>query len=304
MPFWNTNRIKQECQAHGLITPYREDRAKRCAYELAVGNEAFITSKSGDTARLPEGVKVTIPPGQFCLLTTREVVFVPNNAIAFISMRAGIKFQGLVNVSGFHVDPGYRGKLKFAVYNAGSKNIVLDQDEQVFMIWYADLDAPTPDPYSPLPPLENVITAEEVRKIQGDVASPAELKKQIEELKVELKEKFHSCEQSRLFNRSILTFLLGVLGSLIVAILVWAFVKPVFDSARKTIDSDSQTTAGRATGPPAQPVSGADNSSAPHSATPVPSSTSDSNPTESDSDAKPNQPDDGKPNSSPTSEAK
>jgi dCTP deaminase len=149
MPYWNTDRIKRECQAQGLITPYREERAVRCAYELGVGPEAFITSKEEDTTHLPERSKVTIPPGQFGLLITRETIFVPPNAIAFISIRARIKFQGLVNVSGFHVDPGYRGQLKFAVYNAGSKDIVLDQDERVFMIWYADLDAPAPDPYLP-----------------------------------------------------------------------------------------------------------------------------------------------------------
>ena len=65
----------------------------------------------------------------------------PDTAIAFISIRASIKFKGLINVSGFHVDPGFRGQLRFAVYNAGSSEIDLDQDERVFMIWFADLDA-------------------------------------------------------------------------------------------------------------------------------------------------------------------
>ncbi len=181
MAFWNTTRIRRECQTLGLITPYREERAIRCAYELGVGPEAFITSKADDTTHLPAGNKVTIPPGQFGLLITREVIYVPDSAIAFISIRARIKFQGLVNVSGFHVDPGFRGQLKFAVYNAGSKDIVLDQDERVFMIWFADLDAASPDPYPPTPALASAITAEDVSRLKGEVASPAELKKKIEE---------------------------------------------------------------------------------------------------------------------------
>jgi dCTP deaminase len=129
-----------------LVTPYREERILRCAYELGVGPEAYITSNTADTTttHLDEGVKVTIPPGQFGLLVTKEVIFVPNNAIGFISIRAGIKFQRLVNVSGFHVDPGFRGPLKFAVYNAGSTDITLDQDERVFMLWFADLNEDTP----------------------------------------------------------------------------------------------------------------------------------------------------------------
>ena len=71
--------------------------------------------------------QLVIPPGQFGLLITEEVVQVPMDAIAFISIKAGIKFRGLVNVSGFHADPGFSGKLKFAVYNAGSQRLVLDR---------------------------------------------------------------------------------------------------------------------------------------------------------------------------------
>lgn len=159
MSFWNTDRIRAKCEARSIVTPYRAERAKRCCYELGVGVEAYVTSKSGDTTHLAAGAKVAIPPGQFGLLTTNEVVFVPPDAIAFISIRAGIKFQGLINVSGFHVDPGFRGKLKFAVYNAGSREIDLDQDEQVFVIWFADLNAPAPDLYGNVNHGESVITS-------------------------------------------------------------------------------------------------------------------------------------------------
>lgn len=228
MPFWNTNRIKHECQAQGLITPYREERALRCAYELGVGPEAFITSHKGDTTQLPARSKVTIPPGQFGLLITGETVYVPPSAIAFISIRARIKFQGLVNVSGFHVDPGYRGQLKFAVYNAGSKDIVLDQDERVFMIWYADLDAPTPDPYPTLPATQSVITSEDVSRLKGEVASPAELKKQIEEMRTEIEKKIHAVEQTKLFNRGLILMLITA----VVMLFFTSFLKPYFDGSK------------------------------------------------------------------------
>src|SRR5262249_56219095 len=127
-----------------------------------VGGEGFVTSNPSDKTQVPAGTKIVIPPGQFGLLTTRETVHVPANAIAFISIRAGIKFQGLVNVSGFHVDPGYRGQLKFAVYNAGSRTIVLDQNQRVFMIWFADLDNPDDKPYPERTPPPNRITADDL----------------------------------------------------------------------------------------------------------------------------------------------
>ncbi len=197
MAFWNTTKIKAQCQAQGLVTPYREDRVLRCAYELGVGPEAYVTSKTADTTHLDEGAKVTIPPGQFGLLVTKEVIFVPNYAIGFISIRAGIKFQGLVNVSGFHVDPGFRGPLKFAVYNAGSTDITLDQDERVFMLWFADLNEDTPDPYGPVPAASSIITSKDVDKLKGEVASPAELKKQVDEIKHDYDKRLQSVELSQ-----------------------------------------------------------------------------------------------------------
>lgn len=232
MSFWNTDRIKRECQAQGLVNPYREERALRCAYELGVGAEAFITSKEEASTHLPDRSKATIPPGQFGLLITRETIYVPLNAIAFISIRARIKFQGLVNVSGFHVDPGFRGQLKFAVYNAGSKDIVLDQDERAFMIWYADLDAPSPDPYPMLPAAPSVITSEDVSRLKGEVASPAELKKKIEDTKTELEKKIHTVEQTKMFNRGLILMLITA----VVTLLFTSFIKPYFDGSKDALN--------------------------------------------------------------------
>ena len=239
MPFWNTDKIRKECQAQGLIIPFRDERALRCAYELGVGPEAFITSKSEDSTHLPAGSKVSIPPGQFGLLITRETVHVPDTAIAFISIRASIKFKGLVNVSGFHVDPGFRGQLKFAVYNAGSTTIDLDQDERAFMIWFADLSAASPDPYPPVAASTSVITSVDTGRLRGQVASPAELKQQMEDMKAELKEKIHAVEQTKLFNRSIMFALLTA----VLMLFFTSFIKPYFDGTGLAVTGADATEA-------------------------------------------------------------
>jgi dCTP deaminase len=250
MPFWSTQTLRAKVPAERLIEPYDATRVVHAAYEMGVGPEAFITSRSLDKTEISAGTKIVIPPGQFGLLITREVVYVPDYAIAFISIRARIKFQGLVNVSGFHVDPGYRGQLKFAVYNAGSRDIVLDQNERVFMIWYADLDQRDSLPYPARTLAPNVITAEDVSRIQGDVASPATLKKQLDELKTEVEKKFHAGEQTRMFNRSVLMLLLGV------AITIgMTLVKPYFESDKKAPKDTLTTQAAQSSQSGNQPVS-------------------------------------------------
>jgi dCTP deaminase len=71
---------------------------------------------------------------------TDEIVTIPTNVLGFISIRARIKWKGLVNVSGFHVDPGFRGRLTFSVFNAGPGSIHLRQGDPAFLIWFGDLD--------------------------------------------------------------------------------------------------------------------------------------------------------------------
>jgi dCTP deaminase len=51
-----------------------------------------------------------------------------------------MKFQGLINVSGFHVDPGYNGKLIYAVYNASPSPIQICENDNIFKIWFCDID--------------------------------------------------------------------------------------------------------------------------------------------------------------------
>lgn len=216
MPFWSSQTLKARIPTDQLVVPYRESRVVHAAYEMGVGQEAYITSNASQTTVLAKDSKVVIPPGQFGLLVTQETVRIPANVVAFISIRAGIKFRGLINVSGFHVDPGYYGQLRFAVYNAGSQDIVLDQDERVFMLWFADLDDTDVDPYRKRPHSRHAITADHVAAIQGDVASPAELKKQLDDLKSELDKRFHATEHTRLLNRELLLLVLGlVLGAVV-----------------------------------------------------------------------------------------
>lgn len=187
MSFWNTDKLVLKQSQQKLIEPFESQFAKQGAYELSLGPEAFITSEPNATKQvLAAGEQLSIPPGQFGLLLTEEVVTIPDDAIGFISVRFTIKRRGLVNVSGFHVDPGFSGRLKFAVYNAGSQPIVVSRGERVFMIWFSDMSASTPDPYQGQGSGQNEITSQDVMFIQGEVASPAVLKKQIDSLEKEM----------------------------------------------------------------------------------------------------------------------
>jgi len=146
--FWGGERLHDELGA--LISDYDPERLDHASYRLRVGPEIYVspTGEPDDPRNKPktslvQGQGFTIPAGQFGFILTEETIRVPVTAIAFISIRAGYKFRGLVNVSGFHVDPNYEGRLIFSVFNAGPGPVHLSRGEPCFLIWYADLDRPS-----------------------------------------------------------------------------------------------------------------------------------------------------------------
>lgn len=163
MSFWSGAKLRHECKAQNIIEPFIEKQIDCSAYTLRMGAEFYVTPSHGFDLRknkkkeLAEptevellgtkwprnGGELVIPPGQFAFLLTEEAVNMPKNAMGFISLKSGTKFRGLVNVSGFHVDPGFQGNLIYSVFNAGPSNIHLCRGDNVFLLWIADLSEPT-----------------------------------------------------------------------------------------------------------------------------------------------------------------
>lgn len=110
------------------------------SYDLCLGEEVYITSAEMPIKLTKANPFVTIKPGEFALLITYERLALPYDVMAFISVKFTYKKKGLVNISGFHVDPNYKGKIIFSVYNAGPNDILLKYKDPVFMIFFEKLE--------------------------------------------------------------------------------------------------------------------------------------------------------------------
>ena len=175
--FWGAERLRAELSKH-RVDPFCPDRIDGAAYRLAIGDEIYISPTTDATdpsmksiVHLKKGEGFAVPPGQFAFLLTEEVVKVCLKEIAFISIRAKAKYRGLVNVSGFHVDPGFEGRLTFAVFNAGPVAVHLRQGQEIFLIWYADLS----DCGRPRPPGPHRIQSDWISGIGGKLYSLASI---------------------------------------------------------------------------------------------------------------------------------
>ena len=204
--FWSGETLRERLAP--LIEPFAPERVDCAAYTLSVGPEVYV-SPNDQTAdpttvtvrKLAPGDAFTIPPGQFAFLLTEEIVAVPADALAFISIRARTKFRGLVNVSGFHVDPGYRGQLTFAVFNAGPVPIHLKRGQPIFLIWYASLDRETA--FKKDDPVHMGIDPELITGIAGELQSFAGLSKKIKDVDRALGDRIHAVEKEQTYYRVI-----------------------------------------------------------------------------------------------------
>ncbi|MEZ1320621.1 hypothetical protein QIW46_04625 [Pseudomonas fluorescens] len=193
--FWSGNTLKVRREHLVVNEDGSEAKVDCAALSLTVGNEVYITPSDPDNSK-DTGVKkiltkekpqFVIPKGQFAFLQTQEIVKVPNKALAFISFKASYKFRGLINVSGFHVDPGWNGKLTFSVYNAGPSDITIEMGDPFALIWYADLDEESSEDYRKnisIP--ESGLKSKLISDMAGEVFSPFKLKSELDELRKEI----------------------------------------------------------------------------------------------------------------------
>ena len=211
MGFWSRETIRDRLSDQNveppIVTGYNEERVDAASYRLRVGNEAFVTPSSDHvdpaykTKRfLREGESITIPSGQFAVLCTEETVTIPPDTIGFIALRSkDAKFKGLVNVSGFHVDPGYSGKLIFAVFNAGPGSVHVAQGDEWFMIAFAGLDRTSDEPRDE-PDYQNIPTSV-LSPLAGQFLTLKGLDAKIDNTESELIERLHVIEREHTITR-------------------------------------------------------------------------------------------------------
>ncbi|MER8568032.1 deoxycytidine triphosphate deaminase [Mesorhizobium sp. M0924] len=224
MTFWSSQTL--EAKLGRLVDGSNKDLVDCNAVTLRVGREIYITpgleqaAPASHTKQLLDvDEPFAIPPGQFAFLLTEETITIPIEAMGFISIKATYKLKGLVNVSGFHVDPGWSGPLIFAVFNVGPAPVHLQRGLPLFLLWIADLDAPSkkrkskPGPDGIPPAMINNITGVVDSIYALDRRVREEIKK-VNDKNTDLSNRIHAVDKAQ--NRVLLG--LGIASTLLVAL--------------------------------------------------------------------------------------
>lgn len=167
-----------------LICEFDQKLAEGASYDLCLGGEVYISGEEYPRVLTDTGKDsfVTIPRGQFGLLLTKEYVKIPKDHLAFISIKFDKKAQGLINISGFHVDPGFEGRIIFSIFNSGPNDVVLKYGEPMFIIFFFKLHEKVLRPYKGDKKGQKSLPTKWVTSLKGTSASLSDVDKRVSRL--------------------------------------------------------------------------------------------------------------------------
>jgi dCTP deaminase len=112
-----------------IITPFDQASLNGAGYDLRLGMD------------------VTIPPSENLLVATLERVELGNDLAGTLHIRSSLARAGII-ASLALVDPGFRGQLTIALFNAGTEPFHLSKKERFVQIVFHQLGSKTLRPYS------------------------------------------------------------------------------------------------------------------------------------------------------------
>jgi len=227
LAFWSGEKLNERLKGGNVVSPFKKSQIDCAAYQLRLGREFYVSSgseskngKYGSIGSIAENEGgLAIPAGQFAFLITEEEICMPDDAIAFISIRAKTKFRGLVNVSGFHVDPGYSGRLVFSVFNAGPAPVHLVPGEPHFLIWFSDLDRESQYVKSKSEKGYRKISSDLINPVAGELHSFQGVIESLEKSKKRLDERMNKIEK----EQTRVVTVAAILGAIVTGLIVGLF---------------------------------------------------------------------------------
>lgn len=216
MAFIGYNELEKLIRDNALIDDFKTSNLEGSSYQLTLGDEVYLTGDSdspGILKKLNESNDtIRIESHQFALLLIHEKIRVPPDKIAFITLKFSEKIKGLINISGFHVDPGFSGKLVYSVYNAGPRTIVMRRGNAYFSIWFSEVNGMVDDNkiYDGQHQNQEAIPIRYIESLEGFNASPNYVAGELRKMEAKVN-KFTSKKETVLWA-------LGIFLSLLLAV--------------------------------------------------------------------------------------
>lgn len=142
------SEISKRCQDHKLLENYKEENIQTCSYDLRLGNQYYYEAgdsvindiyKKVDIKTLDDDGILTIPPHAICYVITEEIVNMPNNLTASISLSFGLINKGVMLAAQPPYDPGYSGKTVALLHNLSDAPIKIKRGAHILNMVFSEL---------------------------------------------------------------------------------------------------------------------------------------------------------------------
>lgn len=144
------NEIKKRIHDGEIkITPKpRPEQIQPASIDLKLGNEYLQpifgtevdTKNNSPKYEYVRTNRITIPPHNFVLATTKETIRLPPNLIGRIEGRSSIGRLGLtMHITAGFIDPGFEGQITLEIANVSNTTLILYEDMRVCQIVFEEL---------------------------------------------------------------------------------------------------------------------------------------------------------------------
>lgn len=108
--------------------------SKPARYKLTLGEDYAMGGKLEKLYNEPDKNRLTIPPFQVAIVSTKETLNMPRFLVARWNLHIDQVYNGLLWVGGAQVDPGYYGKLFCPLYNLSHEPVTLALGDSIASI--------------------------------------------------------------------------------------------------------------------------------------------------------------------------
>lgn len=123
------------------IENFDERYLQPASYDMRLGEEAITSGRREKVNPADKGL-LTIPPGDFALVTTHEKVSMSPKIAGHIGLRSLYSKKGLVILSGPQIDPGFRGVLVIGLSNLSPRDIIIPYKDAFCTVEFFALEEP------------------------------------------------------------------------------------------------------------------------------------------------------------------
>ncbi|MBA7478865.1 dCTP deaminase, dUMP-forming [subsurface metagenome] len=116
------------------------------SYDARLGEESITSSIREKVNPAKKGL-LTIPAGDFALVTTHESFELSASVAGHIGLRSHYSKKGLSILSGPQIDPGFKGVLVVGLSNLSPRDITIPYKERFCTLEFYKLAEPASEPY-------------------------------------------------------------------------------------------------------------------------------------------------------------